>query len=124
VSEKGYISTAGLYYGTGGAEGHRLLHVMEHIRDAPDKPVHGVFTGTKEEFLAAIDEAWQLAQQGGSRVQLEMDAGRKIYTVNLQRRIGYVGGEAGERRGQPPCQRMRLVVEGENRVITAFPVER
>ncbi|MEU0336380.1 RHS repeat-associated core domain-containing protein [Streptomyces sp. NPDC006193] len=44
-----YRSSEGLDYGPGSAEGHRITHVMQHTRDNPAKPAHGVFdTGNGE----------------------------------------------------------------------------
>lgn len=116
-----FESTAGLLYVPGGAEGHRLKHVMQHAKDNPSKPVHGVFDGDRDEILAVIDEAFMKAKKGGSDVRSEKQNGRRVYTVNLRRRIGQVGGSEGERQGHPDCRFVRIVLENENEVITAFP---
>lgn len=52
----------------------------------------------------------------------EADGRRTIYKVELQRKIGFVGGRTGNSRGQPPVTIVLLVLEG-NPVITAYPVE-
>lgn len=121
VDDNVFESTAGLLYVPGGAEGHRLKHVMQHAKDNPSKPVHGVFDGDRDEILAVIDEAFMKAKKGGFDVRSEKQNGRRVYTVNLRRRIGQVGGSEGERQGHPDCRFVRIVLENENEVITAFP---
>jgi cytoskeletal protein RodZ len=121
IEDNVFESTAGLLYVPGGAEGHRLKHVMQHAKDNPSKPVHGVFDGDRDEILAVIDEAFMKAKKGGSDVRSEKQNGRRVYTVNLRRRIGQVGGSEGERQGHPDCRFVRIVLENENEVITAFP---
>lgn len=123
VGNKLYESTAGLRYGTGSAEGHRLLHLMKHAQDDLDKPIHGVFEGTKDEILALLDEAWLLVKQKSPQVTSEDEGDRTVYTIDLKRKIGYTGGEVGQRRKHPACSKLRIVVEGVD-VITAFPTER
>ena len=114
-------STAGLRYTPGSEEGHRLKHVLRHDNDIPDRPgSHGVFDGDAETLLAVIDEAYLLAKQGGPRVKTERQGDRQVHEVDLRRRIGFVGGQVGERRRHPPATRVRLILEGD-RVISAFP---
>lgn len=121
VDDNVFESTAGLLYVPGGAEGHRLKHVMQHAKDNPSKPVHGVFDGDRDDILAVIDEAFMKAKKGGSDVRSEKQNGRRIFTVNLRRRIGQVGGGEGERQGHPDCRFVRIVLENENEVISAYP---
>ena len=121
IEDNVFESTAGLVYVPGGAEGHRLKHVMQHAKDNPSKPVHGVFDGDREEILAVIDEAFMKAKKGGSDVRSEKQNGRRVFTVNLRRRIGQVGGSEGERQGHPDCRFVRIVLENENEVISAYP---
>ena len=121
IEDNVFESTAGLLYVPGGAEGHRLKHVMQHAKDNPSKPVHGVFDGDRDEILAVIDEAFMKAKKGGSDVRSEKQNGRRVYTVNLRRRIGQVGGSEGERQGHPDCRFVRIVLENENEVISAYP---
>lgn len=118
-----FVSPAGLEYGEGSAEGHRLSHLMRHAEDSPGRPIHGVFEGSREEILALLDEVWQTAQsRGPPDVEREVQGGRTVYTVNVGRKIGYVGGRSGSRRGFPPCRAVKLVLEG-TAVITAYPVD-
>lgn len=117
-----YESPAGLLYAPGSREGHRLKHVLLHTSDQPSRPnSHGVFLGGRDGALATIDQAFQIAQQKGPRVRLQTEGRRTVYTVDLHKKIGYVGGLEGNRKGNPPASHVRLVLEGKY-VITAFPV--
>ncbi len=114
-----FESTAGLIYSQ-----YRIDHVMEHSRDNPDKPSHGVFEGTQEEIFAVIDEAYQLSQKRGPpQVVIEDQGDRTTYTVNLNRQIGHGGGQSGARRRHPPLKMVKIVLE-EDEVITAYPTDR
>lgn len=123
ISRTVYESTAGVRYGSGSEDGHRLTHLMQHADDDLDKPVHGVFTGTKRGILVLIDEAWLTAQKRGPpQVKKEQQRDRTIYTIDMKKKIGYVGGQRGARQDNPPCYKIRLVMEGSD-LITAYPVE-
>lgn len=124
VEKNTYESTAGLRYGPGSREGHRLSHLFRHAEDDPDRPgSHGVFEGGREKTLEVLDEAWLKAEKGGKDVQSKKEEGRVVYTINMQRRIGYVGGQSGKRSGKPAATHVRMVLEGKN-VITAYPLRR
>lgn len=117
-------SAAGLKYGPGSQEKHRLLHVMKHAEDQPDRPgKHGVFDGdgVRKNILALIDEAYLKALAGGKTVNKKKEGTRVVYTVDMKRPIGYVGGRVGNQQGKPKAYRIRIVLEGTN-VITAFPL--
>lgn len=117
-----FESPAGLVFGPGSEEGHRLKHIMRHARDDPSRPgPHGVFDGGQSQILAILDEAWLLGKQGGPNVRTRQEDQRTILTVNLRRRVGYVGGETGRRQGNPSAHHVQLVLEDVN-VITAFPL--
>lgn len=116
-----YLSPAGLEYGPGGAEGHRLEHVRRHADDQPNRNgPHGVFDGGMRGALQTIDEAYRSAKSD-RRTAARSAAERTVYTINLGRRIGFVGGREGKRRRNPDARRVRLVLEG-HRVITAYPL--
>lgn len=118
-----YQSAAGLIYRPGSEDGHRIDHVMHHGEDDLDKPVHGVFDGDKDQILAVIDEAWQIAQKNGPpQVRIEEQGDRTIYTVMMNRKIGFKGGQAGQRQRNPALKRIKLILEGHD-VITAYPSE-
>ena len=122
VGDEEWLSPAGLRYAGRDPQGlTRLEHVLRHARDLPNREgSHGVFDGGPKGAIAVIDEAWRLAKKRGMAPQVEGD--RSAYTVALGRRIGYLGGEAGARRGHPSLQRVFLVVETDtSNLITAFP---
>lgn len=121
-----FESTAGLVYRSGSADGHRLKHVMQHAKDNTSKPIHGVFIGEgdRDIVLALIDEAFEKTKKGGKDVRKEDEGERLVYTVNMKRQVGFMGGQAGERRGNPECRYIRIVLENENEVISAFPTDR
>jgi len=114
------MSSAGLRYGPGSREGHRLEHIKRHASDMPTRPIHGVFDGGETRMLTTIDEAYLLIKKKSKRVSSKRDGGRTVYEVDLGKRIGYIGGQSGKRQGKPACNHVRLVLEG-NSVITAFP---
>ncbi|MDH3719563.1 MAG: hypothetical protein OES79_15685 [Planctomycetota bacterium] len=116
-------SPAGLRYGPGSREGHRWKHVLRHAANQPNRPgPHGVFDDDPAQIVAVIDEAYELAEQGSRRARQKRDGPRTIYTVDMGRRVGYVGGQTGSRQGHPPAHGVRLVLEGRN-VISAYPVK-
>jgi hypothetical protein len=123
IRENVLESIAGLLYVPGSADDHRLSHVMQHAKDDLTKPIHGVFEGDRDQIVAIIDEAFQLAQKGGSDVRSEKQNDRRVYTVNLRKKIGYMGGSEGDRKGNPECRYLRIVLEDENIVISAYPVK-
>lgn len=123
-TEYDFVSTAGLMYLPGSADGHRLKHVLKHSKDDLSKPVHGVFSGDRDQILAWIDIAFEKGKKGGKGVKREEQRDRLVYTVDLGEKIGYVGGQVGERKNHPPCRYLRLVIEGRNEVVTAYPSDR
>lgn len=120
-SRQTYQSPAGLRYTRGSQHGHRLKHLMAHAEDQPDRPgQHGVFdSNVPAEVVALVDEAY-LQAQAGKDVRTDREDERTVYTVDLGRRIGYIGGESGNRRNRPAARHLRLVVEGRD-FVTAFP---
>lgn len=114
-------SPAGLIYAMGPGGEHRVDHVLRHAKDDPGRPVHSVFDGTREEILATIDEAWELAQKGGRGVQKSEQDGQTEYTIRMNRRIGYEGGRSGREKNYPDLMRLKLIIQDGNRVITAYP---
>jgi hypothetical protein len=116
-----YISPAGLRYTRGSQHGHRLKHLIAHAEDQPDRPgQHGVFQSSNlAEVVALVDEAYRLAL-AGKNTHIEEEGNRTIYTINLGRQIGYIGGESGNRSGKPAARHLKMVLEGKN-FVTAFP---
>lgn len=120
-SREEFQSTAGLMYVRGSEDGHRLKHVLQHAKDNLEKPVHGVFSGDREQITAWIDEAYLKGKKGGKGTKVEQQGGRTVYTVDLGQKIGYVGGQVGERKRNPECRFLRLVIQDGNEVVTAYP---
>jgi hypothetical protein len=119
-----YQSPAGLIYGPGSREGHRFKHVLKHAKDQPDRPgKHGVFQSeNQDDVFRLIDEAYQIAKKRGPPdVAIKKDRSRTVYTVNMKRKIGYIGGQVGADRNHPVTYKIRFVLEGK-KVITAFPM--
>ena len=113
---------AGLVYRKSARE-HRIDHVLRHSKDMPDRPIHGVFEGDRNAILRVIDDAYRLIKADSKLVSSEKDGNRIEHRVNMQRRIGYVGGQAGRRKNHPPCNYLKIVLQ-QNNVITAYPVDR
>jgi hypothetical protein len=121
IGNERYISPAGLLYTPGSAEGHRLEHLRRHTEDQPSRPgKHGVFDGGMEGALKTIEQAYENAK-AGKRTSERTDQGRTIYTVDMGKRVGYIGGREGNQRRKPMARRVQIVLEG-NRVITAYPL--
>lgn len=121
VSANDYLSPAGLIYGSGSEQGHRLEHLRRHTVDDPGRNgPHGVFDGGMEGALKTIDLAYEQANTG-QRTNRQVEDDRIIYTVDLGKRVGYVGGREGQRRRHPMARRVRMVLEGK-RLVTAFPL--
>lgn len=122
VGRGAYRTPAGLRYTRGSEHGHRIAHVLAHSVDEPNQPgQHGVFDESDPaSLLLLIDEAYEQALSGKS-TKSKKEEDRIVYNVDLNRRIGYVGGTSGKRRDYPSANGMRLVIEGD-RLITAFPV--
>ena len=60
-------------------------------------------------------------KQGGKGTRVENQGGRTVYTVDLGEKIGFVGGHVGERKRHPDCRYLRLVIQNNNEVVTAYP---
>jgi hypothetical protein len=117
-----YESPAGLVYGPGSEEGHRLQHIERHLNDDPDRPgSHGVFRGTMDEFLIAIDDTYRRARGHAKGTRTRNEEAETIYEAPFEQAIGYLGGAAGREKKNPDLKRMRIVVRGKN-LITAFPI--
>ncbi|MFJ4520538.1 DUF6531 domain-containing protein [Streptomyces sp. NPDC088810] len=103
-----YRSPEGLDYGPGSAEGHRITHVMQHTRENPAKPAHGVFDTGDKGVLETVDEAWG---RRAMAVSVNQQGARSTYIIPMGRQVGYNPGE----------EYVSITVEHGNEVITAFP---
>jgi len=121
LGRKRLQSPAGLVYGVGPEGENRVDHVLLHAEDDPSRPVHSVFDGTRDEIFETIDQAWLLAKAGGRGVEKSVEDDRTVYTVYMNRTIGYEGGQSGKRKDFPMLNRLRLVIEDNNHLISAYP---
>ncbi len=116
-----FVSPAGLVYGPGSEEGHRLKHLQRHLQDQPNRSgKHGVFDGEMPNVIRWIDDAYQRANNKAKGTSMRQEDGRTVIEASFDKPIGYIGGRDGRRDNNPPAKRLRLVVDGKN-VITAFP---
>jgi hypothetical protein len=116
-----YESPEGLVYAPGSEEGHRLKHVERHIVDIPDRDgSHGVFEGSMAEFLKTIDMGYKKASSKAKGTKIRDEDGMTIMEITFDKKIGFVGGSEGRRKGNPSTKRLRIVLNGD-RLITAFP---
>ena len=116
-------SPAGLIYGESRGE-HRVDHVMRHAKDDPSRRLHSVFEGDKKKILKVIDEAYRLIESKSNRVQKTPDKKldfRAKYTVDMKRKIGYLGGQIGKRQNYPPRSKLSLVLDNGKFMVTAYP---
>ncbi len=121
VGRDRFESPEGLVYAPGSEEGHRLKHIARHIEDIPDRPgSHGVFEGSMADFLETIDQGYQRASSKAKGTKTRDEDGMTIMEITFDKKIGFVGGSEGRRKGNPSTKRLRIVLNGD-RVITAFP---
>jgi hypothetical protein len=120
VGKNRFESPAGLVYTMGPRGEHRVDHVLRHGRDMPERPVHSVFDGGRNDILAVIDEAYSLVKSNSPRARSSNSRGNDEHTVRMQRKVGYEGGQKGKRKGYPALENVKLILDG-NRVITAYP---
>ncbi|PEP87617.1 hypothetical protein CN585_29720, partial [Bacillus toyonensis] len=104
--KKSWISSGGLEYTQGSAEGNRIKHVLEHTKPNPNKTTHSVFNVDKTKMLELLDQAWL---KKGAPDPTDPSA----YVIPMGKIVGTEGETA-----------IRLVViRGTNKVITAYPVK-
>lgn len=121
IGRNRFESPAHLVYGPSSEEGHRLKHIERHLEDQPKRPgSHGVFEGDMYAFLVAIDDAYSRAKRGDKGTKKIQDEGSTIYEASFKKPIGFLGGQEGGRKRNPPLKQLRIVVRG-NSLITAFP---
>ena len=123
VGSDRYETPAGLLYGMGARGEHRIEHVMRHAQDQPGRPSHGVFIGDGDQdtVLKLIDEAYELVKAKSPRAKYESSRGNDKYDVDMQRKVGFDGGQKGKRNNHASLDKIRMILDN-NRVITAFPV--
>ena len=116
-----FKSPAGLIY-TRSKREHRIDHVLMHCKDDQSKPTHGIFVGSAVEVMKMVDEAYEMTKSGSGNVDTDKESGDKVtHTVSMGRVVGHTGGKKAQRQGRKELKRIKLVLGGGNRVITAFP---
>lgn len=122
VGREAWLSPAGLRYQGHDPEGlNRVEHIERHTQDIPNREgPHGVFDGGKDVAFAVIDEAWELAEK--TKLNADVEGDRSSYLVRMRRRVGYLSGQTGKERGNPPLDRVFIVFETDTKnIVTAFP---
>jgi hypothetical protein len=118
IGKNVFRSTAGLIYGSGSREGHRL----KHAKDDLSKPVHGVFDGDRDQILRWIDLAYMKTAQGGGDVRKRQENRRTAWTIKMKEKIGHAGGHRNQDKKKRECRYLKLVIEDDNKtVVTAYP---
>lgn len=118
---KNLKSPAGLIYNMSRSGEHRADHVLRHAEDQPNRNgSHGVFDANGDDVFRLVDEAYDLVKAKSQQVKISNSDGKLECVIDMQRRIGYKGGQSGKRAGNPPLSKMKLIL-GDNRVITAYP---
>ncbi len=121
IGRQSLTSPGGLRYTMGPGGEHRIDHVLNHAVDDPSRQVHSVFTGDRFQIFAAIDEAFAITQQDNTKARKLTEDGRDVWTVDMRREIGYEGGIRGKRDDYPALRKIRLVLQDNNHVISAYP---
>lgn len=122
IGKTSWLSPAGLRYVGKDAEGlTRVDHVLRHAADQPRRAgPHGVFDGGRDGALATVDEAWKLARK--KKLKPRRQGATSAYTIPMGRRVGYLGGQLGTSKRNPPLRSVFIVVRaGTSNVVTAFP---
>lgn len=114
-------SPAGLIY-TGGRSEHRSDHVLRHANDIPDRQgPHGVFDANGDDVFRLVDEAYALIKSNSPQVKTTpAEDGKTEYVIDMKRKIGYLGGQTGDRKNNPSLDKVKLIL-ADDRVITAYP---
>lgn len=121
IGKNKFKSPAGLVYTMGPGGEHRIDHVLRHGNDMPNRPVHSVFSGDRDTILMVIDEGFRLVQSQPQQVKTNRERNRTEYTIDMQRKIGFEGGQKGKRKGFPALKRLKLILQDKTNVVTAYP---
>jgi endonuclease G, mitochondrial len=118
--KEGWRSPAGLIYrrhpDTPYLDG--VSAVLMHMRDAPDRPLHGVFHSHP---LKLIDEAWRRVKSGARGVTRYDNRAGHVIEIDMGHSIGWLGGQAGATLGRPRANHLRLVLDDRGRLMSAYP---
>lgn len=72
------------------------------------------------EFLQIIDTGYTRAKNKEPGTSTETDEGRDVMNIRFSTEIGFLGGQDGKRKGNPPLKRLKIVLDKDS-VITAYP---
>jgi hypothetical protein len=114
-----YLSPGGLRYGTDVSYGNRAAHVLDHLAESGEKASQGVYTVGRDEVFPLIDEAFARIREDPDRYHAEDQGKRAVYDVPMGREVGYVGGQEGS---QARVSTLRVVLQGGDELVTAFPI--
>ncbi|MCP9958347.1 hypothetical protein [Streptomyces sudanensis] len=82
--------------------------MLQHARENPSKPAHGVFDTGRAGIFETVDEAWE---RRAFAVEVLPQGARTTYIIPVDRQVGYNPGE----------NYISITVENGNEVVTAFP---
>ena len=86
----------------------------------PERPTHGVFDAKGDDVFRLVDEAYKLVKSKSKQVKSENSKGKMAHVIDMKRRIGFKGGQAGKRSNNKPLYKVKLILAGEN-IVTAYP---
>ena len=118
--KEGWRSPAGLIYRRDAEVPWRdgVSSVYMHTKDAPGRDIHGVF---QSHPIKIIDEAWRRAQNGSRGVLRFDNQSGHVIEVEMGHTVGWLGGVFGARQGFPKATRVRLVLDDQGRLMSAYP---
>lgn len=123
-----WISPAGLVYGTGGEQGHRLLHLLNHTNEsfarAASGRAHGVFTMPRERIFVLIDSVFS---DWGRLNKVNVPGQRyPTFEITWGTVVGMADNVPGsglrQASGYAPTSTLRIAIDNATKLITAFPV--
>ena len=86
-SAQAWKSPAGLIYGFGSKHGNRIKHILQHLVENPNKPIHSVFSVSRSNLYPLLDDAWKMRK---SHI-IHPTSNNWNYVVDLGRTIGTKG---------------------------------
>jgi len=120
IGNNHWVSPEGLHYKGKDPKGlDRVAHVLRHAINIPYRPVHSVFIGGKVQTLRVVDEAW--AKIKSQQMSGKKQGSKKVYLVNMDRKVGYLGGKKGKHNKKPLSYVKIITAKGAPNVITAYP---
>ena len=104
--------------------GEGELSVALHVEHADQIRVVELAPGPDadgDDVFRLVDEAYRLIQSKSPQVKTTpANDGKTEYLIDMKRKIGYLGGQTGNRKNHPSLYKVKLIL-AEDRVITAYP---